>query len=173
MQDLWSLSVSPWELMLRGSAIYVGLVLVLRFVLRRDVGSMSVADILFIVIIADASQNAMSGNYTSLSDGAVLLATLIGWNLLFDWLSYRWRAFRRLVRPPALPLILEGRWIRRNLKAEWITTDEILSKLHEQGIDDIDEVRRATLEPSGELGVIKKRPREAAPKPQGSRIKGT
>ena len=155
MTDLFHLTLHPAELILRGSVIYLGLVLTFRFVLRRDVGSMGLPDILFIVLIADASQNAMAGEYKSITDGAVLLGTLVFWNVALDWLAYRSRGFRRFIEPPSLPLIKNGKWIRRNLKTQWITTDEVLSKLRERGIEDIGQVRLATLEPDGELGVRK------------------
>lgn len=155
MHDLFAFSLNPLELVIRGTILYLGLVLILRFVLRRDVGSMSVADVLFIVLIADAAQNAMAGNYVSISDGAVLIATLVGWNLLLDWLSYRYLGFRRFVEPPSLPLIQDGRWNRKHLKQQWITTEEVMSKLREQGIDDLSLIHVARLEPSGELSVIR------------------
>jgi uncharacterized membrane protein YcaP (DUF421 family) len=153
--EMIQLTLSPWELSVRGSVIYVGLVLIVRFLLRRDVGTMNMADLLFIVIIADASQNAMSGSYESIGDGAVLIGTLVAWNVALDWLSFHGRAFRRLIEPAALPLIIDGIWIRANLRRAWITTDEVMSKLRTQGIEDIAIVRKACLEPSGELGVIR------------------
>ena len=155
MTEWLQLTMNPWELMLRGSLMYLGLVLALRFLLRRDVGSMNMPDVLFIVLIADASQNAMSGDYKSVGDGAVLVGTLIAWNMLLDWLSFRSPVIRRLVEPAALPLIRDGKLLRTNLKRAWITTDEVMSKLRERGIEDISNVRRAYLEPGGELGVIR------------------
>jgi uncharacterized membrane protein YcaP (DUF421 family) len=166
MHDVFSFTVSPLELVVRGSLIYLGLVLVLRFVLRRDVGSMSVADVLFIVLLADAAQNAMAGEYTSLADGAVLLGTLVGWNLILDWLNYHSPLFRRFIEPPPLPLVRDGKWLRQNLKKEWITTEEVQSKLREQGIDDIAGIRVAFLEPSGELGVIRDDGKKSANAPR-------
>jgi len=79
--------------------MYLGLVLAFRFILRRDVGSMGIPDVLFIVIIADAAQNAMSGEYKSIADGTVLVATLVFWNVALDWLAFRSRAMRRLPPP--------------------------------------------------------------------------
>ena len=155
MSELFTFTMPPWELCLRGSVIYVGLVLTLRFLLRRDVGSMSTADLLFIVLIADAAQNAMAGEYRSLADGAVLIATLVAWNVLLDWLAYRSPRLRRLIEAPALPLIKNGKWQRQNLRKEWITTEEVAGKLREHGIDDIGQVRLACLEANGELGVIR------------------
>lgn len=156
MSDLFALTVAPAELFLRGTLIYLGLVLCFRYLLRRDIGSMSTADLLFVVLIADAAQNAMAGEYKSIGDGAVLLGTLILWNVALDWLAYRSAIFRRLVEPPPVPLIKNGRWIRANLKQQWITTEEVEAKLREHGIVSIAQVRVAFLEPDGELGIIKR-----------------
>ena len=77
------------------------------------------------------------------------------WNIALDWLAHRSPLLRRLIEPPSLPLIKNGTWVRRNLKSQWITTEEVLSKLRERGIEDIGKIRVATLEPDGELGVLK------------------
>ena len=155
MPEMLQITVHPLELVIRGSVMYVGLVLAMRFLLRRDAGSMSMADLLFIVLIADASQNAMAGEYTSLTDGVILVATLIAWNIALDWLAYYSKFFRFLIEAPSLPLIKDGRWVRRNLKQEWITTEEVQAKLREHGVDDIAKVRLACLESNGELSVIR------------------
>ena len=109
--------VPAWELILRGSALYWFLFLIFRVVLRRDVGAVGVADVLFVVLVADASQNAMTGGYTSVAEGAVLVATLIGWNLLLDWIAYRFAGPDRLVEPPPLPLIRGGRVLHKHLRS--------------------------------------------------------
>ena len=155
MVEWFALTVPPLELVVRGTVIYIGLVLTVRFILRRDVSSMSVADVLFIVLIADAAQNAMAGEYKSIGDGLVLLATLVGWNVALDWLTYRSEMFRRLLETPPLLLIEDGKFIRKNMQREWITAEEVQSKLRETGIASVTEVRVAYLEPSGELGVIR------------------
>jgi uncharacterized membrane protein YcaP (DUF421 family) len=155
LNTLFELTLSPVELVVRGTVMYLGLVLTFRFLLRRDVGSLGVPDVLFIVLVADAAQNAMAGEYKSIADGIVLVATLVFWNVALDWLAYRSQTMRKLIEPRALPLIRNGKWIRRNLKSEWITTDEVLSKLRERGVQHISQVKIAKLEPDGELGVIR------------------
>jgi hypothetical protein len=105
MSDLGNLlafHTSPLELIVRGSAMYWFLLLIFRFVLRRDPGSLGVADILFVVIVADAAQNGMSGSYDTLAEGFVLVGTLAGWNYLLDWAGYRWPAIHKLTEPPPL-----------------------------------------------------------------------
>ena len=66
-----------WHMVLRGTVVYWFLLLVFRFILRRDVDSMGVADLLFVVLVADAASNAMQGEYKSINDGLVLQSTLI------------------------------------------------------------------------------------------------
>ena len=85
-----------WEIVVRGSAIYLSLWAIFRFVVHRDVGAVGIADILVLVLVADAAQNAMAGGYHTVGEGLVLIATLIAWNVLFDWLAYRFPAFARL-----------------------------------------------------------------------------
>jgi uncharacterized membrane protein YcaP (DUF421 family) len=80
LADLFRIHVSIPELMLRGTLVYWLLFLIFRFVLRRDVGAVGIADILLLVIVADAAQNAMSGGYDTFAEGAILVLTIIGWN---------------------------------------------------------------------------------------------
>jgi uncharacterized membrane protein YcaP (DUF421 family) len=154
MSDLFSLSVSPLELMLRGTVIFWFLFLVMRFILRRDIGSVGVSDFLFVVLLGDAAQNAMIGDAHSISDGLVLLATLVGWNFLLDLVSYRVQFVRKLTSPPGLCLVRDGKVQRRALRREFITTEELVAKAREQGIDDLSKVHRMFLEADGEISVI-------------------
>src|SRR3569623_3669871 len=100
--EMFGLSMSPAELVVRGTAVYWFLFLIFRFVIRREVGAVGIADILVLVIVADASQNAMAGEYTSVTDGLILVSTLIGWNFLFDWMSFRFPPLRRFAEPSPL-----------------------------------------------------------------------
>ena len=109
LSALLSFHKLPLELIARGTMVYWFLLLVFRFVLRRDTGAVGIADILFIVVVADASQNAMSGSYSSVAEGLVLIGTLVVWNYLLDWASYRFVWVRRFAEPPPLLLIRDGK----------------------------------------------------------------
>jgi uncharacterized membrane protein YcaP (DUF421 family) len=152
---LFGFEVDPLELVLRGSAMYWFIYLLFRFVLRRDVGSIAIADILLLVLIADASQNALAGGYTTLSEGALLVATIAGWNYLLDWASYRWKAFRWLAEAPPLPLIRRGHVLRANLRHEMLTLDDLYAKLREQGVEDVRQVKAAFMESDGMISVVR------------------
>jgi len=147
--------VPAWELILRGSLMYWFLFLVFRFVLRRDVGAVGVADVLLVVLVADASQNAMTGGYTSVAEGGVLVATLIGWNLVLDQMAFRFRWAYRFVEPPPLLLIRHGRLLHKHLRAEMITTAELRAHLREHGVESFADVKSAWLESDGQFSVIK------------------
>lgn len=156
-QALFVPSVSIAETVLRGSAVYWFLFLIFRFVVRRDVGSVGIADVLVLVIIADASQNAMAGEYTSITDGLILVSTIIFWNYLVDWLTFRFPKIARLAQSSTLWLVRDGRILHRNLRQEFLTVDELMSKLHEHGVEHLTEVKNAFLESDGQISVIKRK----------------
>ncbi len=156
LAELFGLSMPFFEIVLRGSAVYWFLFIIFRFLIRRDVGAVGIADVLIIVLVADASQNAMAGEYTSISDGLVLMSTLIGWNLLLDWLAFRFRRVRRFVEPSSLLLILNGKLLPQNMRRELITEEELWSKLRENGVQHLAQVKAAYLEPDGNFSLITK-----------------
>lgn len=155
--EMFAREFPVWHMVVRGTVVYWFLLLVFRFVLRRDIGSMGVADLLFVVLVADASSNAMQGEYKSINDGMVLLSTLIAWNFGLDWLSFRSSAVAAFLEPLPEVLVRHGRVNRRAMKREMITREELDGKLREQGVEDIAEVRIARLESDGTLSVFKRR----------------
>lgn len=155
--ELFGLSVPPLELIVRGSALYLFLLVLFRVVIKRRMGAIGMADILVLVIISDASQNAMAGEYKTVTDGFILISTIIGWNYLFDWAGYRFPALQKYLEPPPLLLIENGRVLWRNLRVEYVSQAELESKLRENGVEDPREVQKAYLESDGQFTVIKKK----------------
>ena len=143
------------ELILRGSLVYLVIFALLRFVLKRVTGTLNIGDLLIIVLIADASQNAMSAGYTSVTDGLILVATIIFWSYLLDWLAYHFPRFESLLHPAPLPLVRDGKMLARNMRRELITVDELMSHLREQGVTDLKEVKTASMEGDGRISVVK------------------
>jgi uncharacterized membrane protein YcaP (DUF421 family) len=155
-QEIFGFSLSPWELVIRGSAMYLFLFVLFRVVVRRRVGAVGMADILILVIVADAAQNGMSGEYRSVSEAFVLVGTLIAWNMLIDWLTYRFPRLQAVLEPPPLLLIDKGRVLQRHLRHEFVSEEELKSKLREHGVTDPREVDKAYIEPDGKFTVLKK-----------------
>lgn len=148
-------SVHVGELVLRGTLVYLFLFFLLR-VLRREAGQIGISDLLVVVLIADAAQNAMGTDYRSVTEGAILVATIALWDYLLDWISYRVPAVRRLLRPAPLLLIKNGRLQRRNMTREKIQEEELMSQLREKGIESAAAVKECYLEGDGRVSVIKK-----------------
>jgi uncharacterized membrane protein YcaP (DUF421 family) len=148
-------TVHPLELILRGSIIYLLILFGLRL-FRREAGALSTADLLVIVLVADAAQNAMGSDYKSIPEGVILVATIFGWNWVLDWLAFRNRWFHRLLHPAPLPLVEDGRINRRNLRKEMLTRDDLDEQLREHGIENVTQVKKCYLEADGHLSVIRK-----------------
>jgi uncharacterized membrane protein YcaP (DUF421 family) len=153
--ELFAIHVPVPELILRGTLVYWLLFLIFRFILRRDVGAVGIADILLLVIVADAAQNAMSGGYDTFGEGAILVLTIVAWNWLLDFLSFHFEPIRRFASPARITLVRRGVPQRRNLRREFITMDELQEKLREQGVDKLADVKMAYLEGDGQISVIR------------------
>lgn len=143
------------EIVLRGTMVYLGLFFMLR-VLRREAGDIGISDLLVVVLIADASQNAMASEYQSITEGLILVATIAFWDYFLDWLGYRFAAVERLLRPAPLLLIKNGRMLKQNMKRELIREEELMGQLREQGISELQGVKRCYLEGDGHVSVIKR-----------------
>jgi uncharacterized membrane protein YcaP (DUF421 family) len=140
---------------LRGTMTYIMLFLILRFLLKRQSGVIGIADLLVVVLIADAAQNAMAGEYKSITEGALLVLTIVFWNVFIDWLGFRFKPLRRFTRPPPLKLIENGRMLARNMRQEMITKEELDSQLRQQGVDDCGDVKEAFIEGDGRISIIR------------------
>lgn len=142
------------EIFVRGTVIYIALVILLRVILKRQSGTMGVTDLLLVVLIADAAQNAMAGDYKSITDGILLVAVIIGWSYALDWLGFHFKTIRRLLVPPPLLLVKNGRMLRRNMRQELVTEEELMVQLREQGVEDVKKVKEAHMESDGRVSVI-------------------
>ena len=163
MDALWSIDWramlvpehSVLDLFLRGTAMYLAIFVLLRLVLRRQVGDIGTSDVLVIVLLAEVSGNAMAANAASLPEGVVLVGTVLLWSYLIEWVQFRFPVFERLIREPKLKLIDNGRLLRRNMRTELVTVEELMAQLREQGIEDRAEVKAAYLEADGQISIIR------------------
>lgn len=153
-QELFIPSISIVELFLRGSMVYLILFFVLRFIPSRQLGTLGITDLLLVVLFAEAAQNAMATNYTSITEGAILLGTVMFWSYFLNWVGYKFPPFQRFLNPPPLLLINNGQIIDRHMQRELITEDELMSKLRQQGVEFIKDVKKAYIESDGGISII-------------------
>lgn len=148
--------VSLLETIVRGIVMYLFIFVLLRVVLRGRTSAVTVSDLLVLVLIADAAQNAMAADYVSITSGIVLVATIVLTSFAMDWLAFRFVSIRRFVHPEQRPLVVDGRVLRKTLNEELMTEEELMTQLRLNGVEDPSEVKAAYLEGNGAISVIKR-----------------
>jgi uncharacterized membrane protein YcaP (DUF421 family) len=153
---VFDLSVPLWEIVLRTVVVYAVVLGLLRLGGKRELGTMSPADLVVILIIANAVQNAMNGGDVSLIGGLVSAATLVGGNLLLGRFGRSIPILGRLVYEEPTLLVQDGKPIIENLKHEHVDVGEVEMAAREHGISDLAEVAAAVLEIDGSISIIPK-----------------
>ncbi len=154
----WRAIVTPnhsvLEMVVRGTIMYVMVFGFLRLVLKRQTGGLATTDILVIVLVAEAAGNGFTAEYTSVVEGTVVVGTILFWTYALEWVAHRFPSCERLLRPPPLLLIDNGKMLRKNMRSELVTEDELMAQLREKGIEDYAKVKRASMEADGMISVI-------------------
>jgi uncharacterized membrane protein YcaP (DUF421 family) len=153
-QDIFAPSVPVLEVVIRGTVMYLVLFALLRLTFRRIGGSIGLADVLMIALVAAAAQNAIAREHHSVTDGILLVATIAFWSYTLDWLGHHSPAFQKFYHPPPLLLVRNGRLIHRNMRLELITEDELMTQLRRAGFDNLEEVTAAFMEGDGSITFV-------------------
>lgn len=154
LAKLFTLEKPLLEVFLRGTIIFVFLFAVFR-VFRREMGAIGIADVLVIVLLANASESGLTGGGESITESILLVLTIVLWDRLFDNLEHRFPALSIVFRPRKTILIENGALNRRNMRRELITEDELKSQLRQQGVDNFADVKKSYMEGDGNISVIK------------------
>lgn len=138
----------------RTLVVYLALLVGLRLAGKREIGQMTPFDLVVILVISNAVQNAMVGADTSLTGGIVAAFTLLAANSLVNRAGLRWLWLgSRIAGTPTL-LVNHGTFVDEHLKREGIQREEVLMALREHGVGAIDEVDMAVLEVDGTISVV-------------------
>ncbi|HEY4583247.1 MAG TPA: YetF domain-containing protein [Lysobacter sp.] len=151
--DVWAIETPLLELLLRAAVLYLGILFILRIVPRRTGGELATMDLVLILLVTECASHAL-GDYASLGDGLVMILAVMGLNYAVNALSYRFRWIERLVSAPPIPIIVDGRLLRRNMRREFITDEELESHLRRHDIDDLARVRHAYVEGEGQITFV-------------------
>lgn len=146
--------VSILETIVRGVLMYLTIFVLVKTVLRGRTSAVTVSDLLVIMLVSDAAQNAMAANYISITNGVVLVATIFMTSFVVDWLAFHFAAVQRFVHPEKKPLVVNGRVIRPTLSEELMTEHELMTQLRLNGVENIAQVKAAYLEGNGEVSVL-------------------
>ena len=142
-----------FELIGRGTILYLGILVFMRVMPRRTGGELAMMDLVFVLLIAEAAAHAL-GDYTSVGEGLVVIATLMSWNYLINFLSFKLPLVERLVSAPPLQLVRDGNLLRRNMRREFVTEEELMTRLRQEGVEKLDEMKAAFVEGEGHITVI-------------------
>ena len=113
-QSIFPLDLPVAEHLVRGTALYFGVLVLIRLMPRRAAGELAAMDLVFVILIAEAAAHAM-GDYRSVTDALILIAVLMGWDFILNVLSYRFPFVDRLVAAPPLEIVRDGQINRRNV----------------------------------------------------------
>jgi uncharacterized membrane protein YcaP (DUF421 family) len=142
------------DVAIRTAIIYGFIVVALKFGGQRDVGSMSRLDLIVLLVIADAVQNAMVGENTTLVGGIVAGAVLITLDRGLRYVERRRPGVRKAIEGEPRMLIRNGKVLSKALREEDISTEELMAALREHGLIRPDQAELAVLETDGSISVI-------------------
>ena len=136
------------------ASVYLFIVFVLRILGKTELAQLSVTDLIFVLLISNAVQNAMVGADTSLQGGLLAASVLFAMNYLFKKLKYNFPFFRKVIEGDPVLLIHNGKILVENCSKNNITKDELLQTIREHGSDAIEEVDSLILEADGNVSVV-------------------
>ena len=148
-------SVNALELVVRGVVVYVALLVALRIFGKREVGQFTLYDLVFVLLVANALQPAMTGPDSSLTGGLVLILSLVTANAVVNMLD-RVPMIHRLFTPRPSVIIKDGKYIKAEMDREGVTEDEIEMAIREHGLSGAQDARLAVLESDGTISVVPK-----------------
>jgi uncharacterized membrane protein YcaP (DUF421 family) len=155
-ERLFTPEMSLPEILVRGTLVYLALCLLLRVVLKRQAGKVSLTDLLVVAVVAGVCRNPLVRDAYSVTDGVLMVATILGWSFALDWLSYYVPFIHKLLHPPPVPLIRDGQVLQKNLQRELMTESQLTSKLRLGGVRKPTGVAEAWMEGDGYVSIIKR-----------------
>ncbi len=138
------------------AVIYIAMILGLRLLGKRELGQLSIYDLVLIIVISNSVQNAMVGSDTTLLGGLVAALTLLILNRLFTWFMQRSDTISGWMEGEPTLLVRDGKLIKSQMQKEGVTTEHVLAAMREHGIGELSQVQMAVLEVDGSISIVAK-----------------
>ncbi|MGM7666720.1 DUF421 domain-containing protein [Microbacterium sp. A93] len=143
--------------MLRALVIYLILMLLFRMTGKRSMAQVTTFDFVLLLLVGEATQQALLGEDFSIVNAALVIATLFGLDRASDFLGWRLPFFNRVTESVPLVLVHDGRALDNALAKEHLSEDDILGAARQsQGLERMDQIKWAVLEPSGAISIVPK-----------------
>ena len=146
------------EIVARASIVFLFLLLLTRGMKRRSLADMAPFEMLLLVVLGDVVQQGITQEDYSLTGAILAGSTFAFWVSVLTYLSWRWRRIGRLVDGVPVVIVQDGQPVDQALAVERMPLDEVLEAARQEGIDHLDRVRLAVLEPSGRISFITRDP---------------
>ncbi|MBS7777298.1 YetF domain-containing protein [Acidovorax sp. CCYZU-2555] len=151
------LSVPWWEFIFRGIVVYLFLLVFMRLTGKRQTAQYAPFDLILLLILSNAVQNAMNAGDNSLLGGLILATTLLVCHMLLSRLGYYFPRLSRLIDGKAQVLVDQGQVNAPLMHQELITREDLDAALRAGGCLHLHEVERATLETDGHITIVLRR----------------
>jgi uncharacterized membrane protein YcaP (DUF421 family) len=143
------------DTVLRSAAVYIFLLIVFRISGKRSLSQITTFDFILLLIISEATQEALVGNDFSFANAAVVIVSLVVLDNVFSWMEGRWPAFSRVVGSLPVVVVENGRLLEDRAKREGVTLTEILEQGREKhGLERLEQFKYAILERHGGISVV-------------------
>ena len=152
--EMLHLSMPWWSFVLRACVVYFVLLAMIRASGKRTMGQFTPFDMLLVVLLGNAVQNALLGEDTSVAGGLLLAATLISLNWVVGFVSARSQKVEAMIEGSPVLLARNGEIYREVLRRELISRADFDKALRESGCLDIDQIKLAVLETNGHITVV-------------------
>jgi uncharacterized membrane protein YcaP (DUF421 family) len=144
------------DIVLRASVAFVFVFLLLRLMGRRELSTLEPFDVILLVVIGDLVQQGVTQSDMSITGTILAVGTFGLLVIVTSWLSFRFRAARKLLEASPIVIVEHGRTVDKNLEAERLTVEEVASAARIQKIASLEEIEWAIIEPSGQISFIPK-----------------
>lgn len=140
---------------IRGVVIYLFLLIVFRFMGKRSLASTTTFDFVVLLIISEVTQNALVGEDFSLTNSILLIATLMGMDVILSLLKSRYKGFDRVAESMPLIIVEHGRPLEERMKRSGVDEGDIMQAARSlQGLERMDQIKYAVLEKDGNISII-------------------
>ena len=160
IQSMFHLPLPILEKFLRPVIVYLCLIGFLRLFGKRELAQLNPFDLVVLLSLSNTVQNAMIGDDNSVSGGIIGAFSLLLANWLLSRFLFRFPAINNAMQGSPTVLIREGKMDEKALKSESLTPTELLGAIHKDGIDNLADVKRGTLEPNGTFYMERYHPDE-------------
>ncbi len=156
-ESMWSMAMPWWEFILRACVVYVGLLVFIRLSGKRSIGQFTPFDMVLLVLLGNAVQNALLGSDDSVGGGLLLAATLIGLNWCVGAATARSPRLESLIEGEPVLLARDGTVFHQVLRRQMISHADFDKAMREYGIERIDDLQLAFLETDGKITIVARR----------------